>query len=168
MLEKKVRGYTQTFSESDRAVVHQWLEVFHSDSELLPILDKLHAEDLEKKRLDAEERLRRKYDDTNDLSNEDWKRAQETREAMREERTPRVIPKLPELRTVINICPHCNGEMRGEPIPGCETNRTGRIFYSECSRCAYYYEMFLKKIRNKTIYTKIEGGIENGRTENDR
>jgi len=63
------------------------------------------------------------------------------------------VPTEPSPLTVIGSC-KCGGLMTGEPLPGCETKLTGRVFYKECDSCSYYSELFKKG----NIYEEIEGG----------
>ena len=45
-------------------------------------------------------------------------------------------------KVVIGFCPSCNSQLVGTPLKGCETKKTGRYFYKECSSCSYYAEIF--------------------------
>jgi hypothetical protein len=64
-----------------------------------------------------------------------------------------VDPRPPD--TIVGVCHKCQSVVRGEPIKGCETEKTGRVFYGMCDRCTYYFEVF-KIGRNK--YKEVEGG----------
>jgi len=55
--------------------------------------------------------------------------------AAREEEPPR--PQV-----VVGFCPKCTSTMVGEVLPHCEADVTGRHFYSECTACRYYTEIF--------------------------
>jgi hypothetical protein len=57
-------------------------------------------------------------------------------------------------RQIIGFCPKCSSIMRGMPMSKCEFEKSGRVFYKECSACTYYAEIFKK--RNK--FKEIEGG----------
>jgi len=48
----------------------------------------------------------------------------------------------PRLRVVVGFCPKCTSTMVGDVLPNCETEETGRHFYSECTTCRYYTEIF--------------------------
>ena len=60
------------------------------------------------------------------------------------------IPQMP-----VGLCPRCDKVVKGYPMPGCESKKTGRIFYKECTSCSYYSEIFQKR---KNRYTEVEGG----------
>lgn len=55
--------------------------------------------------------------------------------------------------TVIGIC-ECGGRIMGEPLQSCETKRSGRVFYKECSSCSYYAEV----VKKGNKFTELEGG----------
>jgi hypothetical protein len=79
-----------------------------------------------------------------------------TRESEKEEAVKVERREQPPLVIPINVCPKCGSMMMGEPSPGCESKSSGRVFYTECSACKYYYEIFQNKRTKK--YKKIEGG----------
>ena len=56
---------------------------------------------------------------------------------------------------VVGFCPKCNSTMVGSPMPPCESDETGRHFYSECTVCPYYTEVFKGR---KGRYIEIKGG----------
>lgn len=70
------------------------------------------------------------------------------------EETPEVEVQEPPELTVIGLCPKCGSPLGGYPLPGCESSKTGRVFYKECRGCTYYSELY--KRRNN--YIEIEGG----------
>ncbi len=59
------------------------------------------------------------------------------------------------LNVVVGFCPKCNSTMVGTPLPPCETDESGRHFYSECTACTYYTEVFKGR---KGRYIEIRGG----------
>jgi hypothetical protein len=69
-----------------------------------------------------------------------------------EVKEPIIRDKIPHI--VIGTCPKCESLVRGMPVAHCETEKSGRTFYKECSACTYYSEIFNK--RNK--FYEVEGG----------
>lgn len=59
------------------------------------------------------------------------------------------------LSIVVGFCPKCSSTMVGTPLPPCESDETGRHFYSECTACRYYTEIFKGR---KGRYIEIKGG----------
>jgi hypothetical protein len=59
-------------------------------------------------------------------------------------------PKLP----VVGFCPKCTSTLVGMVLPDCEVGQTGRHFYSECTACGYYTEIFKGR---KGRYIEIKG-----------
>jgi hypothetical protein len=51
---------------------------------------------------------------------------------------------------VVGICPLCGKAKKGRPLPGCETRKSGRVWYEECTICPYYMEL----IKTKSGYTE--------------
>ncbi|MHA2376676.1 MAG: hypothetical protein ACXAB9_10955, partial [Candidatus Thorarchaeota archaeon] len=51
---------------------------------------------------------------------------------------------------IVGICPLCGKAKRGRPLPGCETRKSGRVWYEECSICPYYMEL----MKTKSGYTE--------------
>lgn len=49
-------------------------------------------------------------------------------------------PQRPSV--TVGFCPKCTSTMVGEVVPDCESQETGRHFYSECTACTYYTEIF--------------------------
>ena len=65
------------------------------------------------------------------------------------------IQEPPELNAIVGFCPKCNSTMVGTPLPHCESDETGRHFYSECTACSYYSEIFKGR---KGRYHEVKGG----------
>lgn len=61
----------------------------------------------------------------------------------------------PRLIQVVGFCPKCNSTMVGQSIPECESKTTGRHYYSECTACPYYTEIFKGR---KGRYIEVKGG----------
>lgn len=61
----------------------------------------------------------------------------------------------PRLGIVVGFCPKCSSTMVGQSIPHCESEATGRHFYSECTACSYYTEIFKGR---KGRYIETKGG----------
>lgn len=59
------------------------------------------------------------------------------------------------LKVVVGFCPKCSSTMVGGPLPTCESDETGRNFYSECTTCTYYTEIFKGR---KGRYIEVKGG----------
>lgn len=59
-------------------------------------------------------------------------------------------PRLP----VVGFCPKCTSTMVGTVLPHCEGENTGRHFYSECTACTYYSEIFKGR---KGRYIEMKG-----------
>ena len=59
------------------------------------------------------------------------------------------------LNAVVGFCPKCNSTMVGTPVTHCETDESGRHFYSECTSCSYYSEIFKGR---KGRYIEVKGG----------
>jgi len=55
---------------------------------------------------------------------------------------------------VIGKCPKCGGILRGEPLPACEVDKTGRSFYKECDNCEFFATIW-KRSENK--FEEVEG-----------
>ncbi|GAG34327.1 unnamed protein product [marine sediment metagenome] len=55
----------------------------------------------------------------------------------------------------VGFCPKCTNRMVGEVVPSCESEETGRHFYSECTNCTYYTEIFKGR---KGRYLEVKGG----------
>ena len=64
------------------------------------------------------------------------------------------VPEPTKPRVVVGFCPKCTSTMVGEPMPQCESTDTGRHFYSECTVCSYYTEVFEGR---KGRYIEIKG-----------
>lgn len=56
---------------------------------------------------------------------------------------------------VVGFCPKCSSTMVGEVVPSCEADETGRHFYSECTACTYYTEIFKGR---KGRFIEVKGG----------
>jgi hypothetical protein len=54
----------------------------------------------------------------------------------------------------VGFCPKCNSTMVGEVVPHCEAEESGRHFYSECTTCTYYTEIFKGR---KGRYLEVRG-----------
>jgi formate dehydrogenase maturation protein FdhE len=54
----------------------------------------------------------------------------------------------------VGFCPKCTSRMVGEVVPLCETEESGRHFYSECTACTYYTEIFKGR---KGRYIEMKG-----------
>ncbi len=65
------------------------------------------------------------------------------------------IADLPQLQVVVGFCPKCSSTMVGEVLPHCEAEETGRHFYSECTSCSYYTEIFKGR---KGRFIEMKGG----------
>lgn len=65
------------------------------------------------------------------------------------------IPEPHRPRIVVGFCPKCSSTMVGDVMPQCETKVTGRHFYSECTTCTYYTEIFEGR---KGRYIEMKGG----------
>jgi hypothetical protein len=118
----------------------QW---FGCCGELTKVLEQWEADDLEKRRIAAEEHLKNFK-----------KAAKKHHDRIRGGKGTEEDYALHRPATVIGFCPKCNSQLRGEPLPECETKKSGRYFYAECSACTYYYEIFKKRKK----FTKTEGG----------
>lgn len=72
------------------------------------------------------------------------------------DRKPRktLIIEPPRPSVVVGFCPQCSSTMVGESLPGCESENTGRHFYSECTACRYYTEIFKGR---KGRYIEMKG-----------
>lgn len=68
------------------------------------------------------------------------------------EREIKEEPTRPQV--VIGFCPKCNSTMVGDVVPPCESEESGRHFYSECTVCRYYTEIFKGR---KGRYIEIKG-----------
>jgi hypothetical protein len=131
-----IKKYAASFDQPVVQSVFQFLETFKCCDQLTDALKLLTVEAEELKREVAESFSSRSKG-----------------EAQKNTHTPKQRP----LETVVGMCPTCSGIMRGEPSPGCDREKSGRIFYTECGTCTYYYEIFQNKRTKK--YKKIEGGI---------
>lgn len=65
------------------------------------------------------------------------------------------IADPPRLRVVVGFCPKCGSTMVGDAMPQCEAKDTGRHFYSECTVCPYYTEIFKGR---KGRFIEMKGG----------
>lgn len=65
------------------------------------------------------------------------------------------IPEPHKSEIVVGFCPKCSSTMVGDVMPQCEAKDTGRHFYSECTVCPYYTEIFKGR---KGRYIEIKGG----------
>jgi len=61
----------------------------------------------------------------------------------------------PRLQVVVGFCPKCTSTMVGQVMPDCEAEESGRHFYSECTTCTYYTEIFKGR---KGRYLEVKGG----------
>lgn len=122
MTKKNVENYMKTHMNCLHSV-RQVINMFDKNSELLPIINGMVEERDKQLRCKAEKR---------GLTSK-----QRRRLAGKKNKT--VIPTPREL-TVIGLC-KCGGVLEGEPMPGCETKKTGRIFYAQCQECDYYREV---------------------------
>jgi hypothetical protein len=137
---KELDKYMGAFDPLVPPSVLQFLQHFKCCDDLQTALEKWQEDNLEEKRVAAEAHLHAKKD------YEDYVRGGKAEEKNYTVTRP---------QTIIGFCPKCNSKLMGEPVPGCESKKSGRHFYAECSACNYYYEIF--KIRNK--YKKSEGGL---------
>jgi len=64
------------------------------------------------------------------------------------------IADPPRLEAVVGFCPKCTSTMVGTVLPHCEAEESGRHFYSECTSCTYYSEIFKGR---KGRYIEIKG-----------
>lgn len=55
---------------------------------------------------------------------------------------------------VVGFCPKCGSTMKGDAVPPCESETTGRHFYSECTACTYYTEIFMGR---KGRFIEVKG-----------
>lgn len=62
-------------------------------------------------------------------------------------------PGEPPEPPVIGFCPDCGGLLGGLFISPCETKKTGRYFYRECSECSHFVEM----LKHGDKYTEVKG-----------
>lgn len=65
------------------------------------------------------------------------------------------IPEPTKPVVVVGFCPKCTSTMVGDVMPRCESEVTGRHFYSECTVCSYYTEIFKGR---KGRYIEMKGG----------
>lgn len=143
-----VYRYTRSHNRQVIDGTIQFLQAFGCCGELLEVLARLDNERLDKQRIAAEEKTLEKWDEARRLEEESGckeKKEKKVRQIPQEKRS---------LTTVVGFCPRCKSHLLGEPLPGCETTKSGRVFYKECSACTYYSEIFKK--RNK--YLEVEGG----------
>jgi hypothetical protein len=138
-----VKRYSETFSRDVISSVNQYLSVFKCCGDLNDALSAITSEWLALDRKEAER-----------LGG-----IAEANKARRSGKAPRKtnndgIQEMAPLLVVIGDCPRCGSNLKGEPMPQCEKDKSGRHFYAECSACTYHYEIFKK--RNK--YAKMEGG----------
>lgn len=70
-------------------------------------------------------------------------------------RTEPQIAEPPKLPVVVGFCPKCSSTMVGDALPACESEKTGRHFYSECTTCSYYTEIFKGR---KGRFIEMKGG----------
>ncbi|MHA2069147.1 MAG: hypothetical protein ACXABY_32715 [Candidatus Thorarchaeota archaeon] len=47
------------------------------------------------------------------------------------------------LQLIDDYCPWCGAQMQGGLVPNCETQRTKRVSYKECTECEHYCEKFI-------------------------
>jgi len=148
--EANVLRYIRSFDKRVIPYVIQILEVFKCCDDLREILDKSDKARREQLRIAAEEAGVMNFKARGGLR-------PGRKEKKKEEEPVKKVRSLPQLTIVIDVCKHCGSKVMGEPIPNCEKQRSGRVFYAECSACKYYYEMFKNNRTGKV--TKIEGGI---------
>jgi hypothetical protein len=89
------------------------------------------------------------------------KRCGDTDAMISTEKKEPVKPRFTEpekLPFVVGVCPKCDSMLGGLPLPSCETKKTGRVFYKECSSCEYYAEVWKKTKQKRTTYYQEEGG----------
>lgn len=144
-----VSTYAESFSDEAVSSVMQFLEVFSEDrSEELfnKIRDVVH-ERRERLRITAEANNKRRKELLEKQIGE-----YEMKERMAKEDGK--FPGEPSPMPVIGFCPKCGRKLLGMFISDCETRKSGRVFYKQCSSCSYYSELF--KRRNKHV--EVEGG----------
>jgi hypothetical protein len=140
---KKIMDYFESFDPKVKEGTRQALEKFGCCGEVLVHLDALKQEELERARITAEERSIGAAKGTSKRPKGAGKPSPPKRE-----------PEPHKMLTVVGFCPQCKSVVKGEPMPGCESKSSGRVFYKECTACKYYSEIFKK--RNK--HYEVEGG----------
>jgi hypothetical protein len=131
--------YAESHEESVLSGVRQFLRVFKCCDGLLEALEKRKADELD-------EHVRR--------ANTQYSTRLRKKGCKGKVKERPKQPQPERVQTVIGFCPKCGSNLMGVPIPNCETEKSGRVFYKECSACSYYSEIFLR--RNK--HYEMEGG----------
>jgi hypothetical protein len=146
-----VRRYAESYGPWQAETVRLWLEVFKCCPELQDALQVLRDEQEKRDIYESQRQVKASVKRQAKIE-----RKQSEAKGMIEPREPvaRKIQEFTKLRAVIGFCPKCGGNLRGEPTPGCEQKKSGRMFYKECQTCTYYAEVWKKK--NK--YHETEGG----------
>jgi len=155
---KNLKEYVSGHGFDSAKIVRQYLRWFDCCPALREALDELYEEHLEAQRILAErrrfspegeaERVKRLHEEAKGVKAKHKTGVSEKKKS----KVTYAEPRVPE--TVIDFCPRCGSVVRGEPVPGCEKEASGRAFYAECSACTYYYEIFEKGKRHR----KVEGG----------
>lgn len=146
-----VARYMESFSDRDVDTVIQFLEIFGCCRNLHKVLVKLRSESIDRARIEAE-RLRR----MRPRGRSGPSRTETSEECKEDDEYDDLVPEP----LVVGVCPKCGWALVGGPVPGCERNKTNRVFYEECTKhnCVYYAEVFHRPDIGKNKYEKIEGG----------
>jgi hypothetical protein len=134
--------YAASFDSKMLSSVAQWLEVFEGDPELLDQI-----------RIEIESRRQNEHDAVQKMmkAQEAASKRYKQKELMEEEDG---FPGEPRHLPIMGLCPKCNAPMGGMFMAGWETEKSGRLFYRECSSCSYYAELYKKRRK----YKEVEGG----------
>jgi hypothetical protein len=138
--------YVQTHSHEVISGVRQFLEVFKCCEELKDALVIMRQNTI-----NQHDHLAQRVPSTRILKGQAKKR----KKPCGKKGTDLQKDEMQELRpvTVVGKCPRCGSDLLGTPVATCETEKSGRVFYKECSACKYYAEVFKK--RNK--HYEMEG-----------
>lgn len=127
MLMRTPREHLQIHDSQGISAIGNFLLEFFPDHWITKDIQELREEMLERDRIRAEALFRKRK-----LGGR-GKPGKVRRPRRFEVREP---PQMPP----IGVC-DCGGVLRGIRLPSCETNRTGRVFYSECDSCSFWMEL---------------------------
>ena len=166
-----VKSVTELLYAYDEQAMHQ-LQQMLAYFGVAPKLERivwayLKKEYLRRKRMAEELTYGGEYnekDPSHSLIVEEKKLAKANRDADKLRKAPperkprkRVMPDPPKFTQVVDVCT-CGASMVGTVIPTCGKVKYQPIFYKECVNCTRYVETYRQIKRNRTIYTRSEGG----------
>ena len=152
MLDKRklrlAKEIVEVYSSKHLYSVIQWMEFGECCPEIVVFL---------KKRIETQ---------TIEYTVEERKEQEKTLEkrALRDEKVSESRKMNHRMIPLLAICPDCRDPMQGFIHPHCEMVKTGRFFYAECTKCAYYNEIFLDmdKIKEINKAEEMERGVKHG------